>query len=264
MPIKKYTRLTARIFQCCLMNDMEYKLNFILRGFVELSFLIVSLVFFEVIYSSVDQIAGWTKYEMFLLMTITNLLDAAITLFFHNSLWSLPKLINDGTLDFVLLKPVNKRFYLSCRSFVVAQLPNVILNIVLIFYFASKLPYSIDIGQILMFIVILLNGVFIMYNIFLGFMLVSFWVVKIDVNGSMFYQLFNIGNKPADLFPGMLKKLFTYVVPIFIAFSYPVLFIKGELNGSMAWICFGMSALLFIVTSRILKLGLAKYSSASS
>ena len=92
-------------------------------------------------------------------------------------------------------------------------------------------------------------------------MILSFWTVKIDIGITLFYQLFHVGNKPADIFSNALKLVFTYVLPIFIAFNYPVKYLVNQLSGRQVVTSAVVAFVSFCITSFIFKLSLKKYSS---
>ena len=257
----KYIRLLKGVFKCCVINEMEYRMNFFMRALIELSYLILGVVMFEVIYSNVTLIKGWSKNEMLLLVLMTNFLDSVITFLFNAGLSEIPQMINNGTLDFVMIKPVNKRFYLTFRKFELSQVINIAINLIFSAYIIRKMQIDFSIGKILVFLLLLILSVIIMYNIYFFVMILSFWTVKIDIGITLFYQLFNVGNKPADIFSNVLKLVFTYVFPIFIAFNYPVKFLVNQLSGRQVAVSAIVAVVSFCSTSLIFKLSLKKYSS---
>ena len=263
MTLKKYMKLYMTFFKCSLMSEIEYRLNFVLRSTIELSYLITGIVFFDIIYSNVDSIAGWSKNDMYLLIILASLLDSLITLLFHAGLEEIPTHINQGTLDFILLKPINKRFYISCRKLLTPQLINIVINFGVLCYLMF-LNSSITVFLMIMFLALLTNGVLILYNIFFFISIMSFWTIKIDAGVSIFYQFFNIGNKPLSIFPDILKVILVYIVPIFICFNFPILYIKNNLSIYMILIAFSLNIILFLITKVVFKNALNKYSSANS
>lgn len=260
----KYFKLFYFFMKCSLINNMEYAFNFV-AGFVcELSWMIMNLIFFNVLYLNVTEICGWTKYEILLLVVITGLMDSIMTCFFQSNLGAIPSHVKNGTLDLLLLKPANKRFLLSFKTFSFPQTVNIVINILLIIYMIKKLNIILNIGNIIVFCLLFLNGVFIMYNLFFLVMLMSFWSIESGVNLWFFYQLFQIGNKPMDIFQGVLQKVFIYLIPIFVAFNYPVIYISKGLSLNNLVLPFIISICFFCITQFVFKKALEKYSSASS
>lgn len=257
----KYIKLLKGVFKCCIINEIEYRVNFFLRATIELSYLILSVVMFDVIYMNVTDIAGWTKNEMLLLVLITNYLDSIITFLFNAGLSEIPKMINEGTMDFLMIKPVNKRFYLTFRKFELSQLINIIINICFSSYVIHDMNISITLGKFVVFMLLLFIGVFIMYNIFFFVMIMSFWTVKIDIGISLFYQLFHVGNKPADIFTKGIKCILIYIIPVLVAFNFPVQYLVGKLEMSKMITAGIVAMVLFVATNVFFKCSLKKYSS---
>ena len=251
----KYIRLLKGVFKCCVINEMEYRVNFFTRALIELSYLILGVVMFEVIYSNVTLINGWNKNEMLLLVLMTNFLDSIITFLFNAGLSEIPQMVNSGAMDFIMIKPVNKQFYLTFRKFELSQTINIAINLSFFIYIIRKIPIDFSFSKIIIFLFLLTISIIIMYNIYFLIMTLSFWIVK------LFYQLFNVGNKPAEIFPNVWKLFFTYVLPIFISFNYPVKFLVNQLSCRQVAISFCVAAVSFCITSFVFILSLKKYSS---
>jgi len=261
---KKYIRLYLGILKCRLIEYMEYKLNFILGFIVELAWLSTTVVFFETIFLHVDQFSGWSRDEVLLLVFISGFYDSMLTLFVQSGISSIPNLVKNGELDFILLKPVNKRFFLSLNRICIPQVVNIVLTGCFIINIVNKLSLNLSLYNIIIFSVLLINGVLILYNIFFCIMILSFWTIQVNIGMILFFQLFYIGNKPMSIFPRLLQKVFTYVIPLFVAFNYPVLYLKNGFSAYTTIISFIMVIILFIFSEFIFKIGLKKYSSASS
>jgi len=257
----KYVKLLKGFFKCCMINEMEYRLNFFLRAMIEFSYLILSIVMFDVIYMNVNDIAGWSKNEMLLLVLLTNFLDSVITFLFNAGLSEIPNLINEGTMDFLMIKPVNKRFYLSFRKIELSQIINIIINFCFSSYVIRSMNISIGIGKFFTFMLLTGIGIFIMYNIFFAVMITSFWTVKIDMGVTLFYHFFNIGNKPADIFTKGFKSVLTYLIPVFVAFNFPVRYLVGKLEVRQLLTAFVIAIVSFVLSSIYFKISLKKYSS---
>src|SRR3989344_8233387 len=109
----RYLKLYYRFFTYSLHEAMIYRANFIAWGLVSIGWCIFTLLFYQLLFTHIDTIAGWTKGEVFLLQGFWFLIDAAFWGLFYTNLWELPRKINKGTLDLELAKPINKQFLLS-------------------------------------------------------------------------------------------------------------------------------------------------------
>ena len=110
----------------------------------------------------------------------------------------------------------------------------------------------------------MINSILILYSIFFSIMCISFWSIKIDVGLNLFFQLYNIGNKPMGVYPVMVQKIFTFIIPLSISFNFPVLAMYKSISIGKVLLSFGITILFFAISNCIFKQGLKKYVSASS
>jgi len=211
-----------------------------------------------------SSIAGWAKNEILLLVFLGGLMDSVFTFLVVGSIAELPYHVNQGTLDFILLKPINKKFYLSFRRFIIPQIFNIILILAGVIYYFIKLNLNISFVNMLTFIILSINGFLIIYNIIFIIMSLSFWVVKMDVISALGSELITIGNKPREIYPLVLQKIFTYIIPLFLAFNYPIMSITNRLQSFDIILPIILTIILSYISKIVLKAGLKRYSSASS
>jgi len=136
------------------MQQMEYKFNFIIGGTFELIWMAMYLIFINVIFLHSDSINGWNKYETLMLIFQGGLMDSIFTFLIVPGLKRLPTLINTGELDFILLKPLNKRFHLCFSEFDIPQIKNVFINIIGLVYCLRKLTIDLNFTKIGMYILL--------------------------------------------------------------------------------------------------------------
>jgi len=93
----------------------------------------------------------------------------------------------------------------------------------------------------------------------------SFWFVKLDNILVIFQALFgNAGRWPVTIFPGWMRPVLTFVVPIAFAVTVPAQALTGQLPGVTALLAVGV-AVLFLAGSRVFWLvALRRYTGASA
>lgn len=111
--MKKYRSVMKAYLRGSLMNLMEYKFNFIAGGTFELVWTAMYVLFIDVVFTHTETINGWNRYQTLMLTFQGGLMDSAFTLLIVPGLRRLPEMVNTGSLDFILLKPINKRFNIS-------------------------------------------------------------------------------------------------------------------------------------------------------
>ena len=161
--MKKYLLILKAYFKGSLMNLMEYKFNFISGGTFELVWLFMYLIFIDTIFIHTETVNGWDKYRMLMLTFQGGLMDSVFTFLIVPGLKRLPEMINTGTLDFILLKPLNQRFTISFNEFDIPQIKNIIINITGLMYCLIKLNIRMTPLKLLLYILLSLNGFFLIY-----------------------------------------------------------------------------------------------------
>ena len=72
----RYIRLYREFLKQSLMKLMAYRVNFIIVFITNIAYFGVQLIFIEVIFSEVNSLSGWTKYEMIFYIGTFNLIDS--------------------------------------------------------------------------------------------------------------------------------------------------------------------------------------------
>ncbi|MFL5263497.1 MAG: ABC-2 family transporter protein, partial [Anaeromyxobacteraceae bacterium] len=115
--MRRYLRLLAIQLRASFALAVQYRVEFIVKGFLALFWSSWSLVPLLVVFGHRPTVSGWTFEEAlvvigwFLLMK--GILEGAV----NPSLASVVEHIRKGTLDFVLLKPADAQFLVSTAKF---------------------------------------------------------------------------------------------------------------------------------------------------
>lgn len=262
--IPRYVRLFARFALTSLQRDLEYRLNLVINILDSVFWLVISVVFFSVLYTHVDTVAGWNLYQtLFLVGTDSLIFSIAFGLWILN-LGDLPVHIQMGDLDGLLLKPVNSQFLASSRYIYYGAIANILAAAPVLAYALAHLDVDITLGAVLLYLVLVANGVVLIYAMWAIFMTMSFWTIRIQALHGFYLSLIGYARYPADIFPGALRIVFLFAVPIVVISNFPVQMLLGWLDPAWAIYAFGLSALLLWLSTRVWKLGLRQYNSASS
>ena len=246
------------------MNLMEYKFNFISGGTFELVWLFMYLIFIDTIFIHTETVNGWDKYRMLMLTFQGGLMDSVFTFLIVPGLKRLPEMINTGTLDFILLKPLNQRFTISFNEFDIPQTKNIIINITGLTYCFIKLNIRMNPLKLLLYILLSLNGFFLIYSIMFILMSLAFWFMRMDIVMGIGSELITIGNKPMQIYPRLLQKILIFVIPLFVCFNFPILFAVKDLSIGYILYSFAASFIFFLLSNFIFKKGVRRYVGSGS
>ncbi|MCF7618234.1 ABC-2 family transporter protein [Bacillus sonorensis] len=218
----RYISLFLHIVKINSINLMMYRTNFFMNIIDSLIWFAITLIFFNTLYGYVENVNGWSIYEIYLLLGTSELLKSFIFVLFINNLPYIPSLVNKGTLDLLLLKPVNSQFIASLRKLDMGNFGNLFPAIALIIYALAHLNVMLHIHQILEYLLFILTGVVLAYSLWIITMTLSIWFTKVDGLHELFLGAMTLFRYPTSFFKGIGKIIFVFVFPIVIVANVPV------------------------------------------
>lgn len=260
--MKRYLHLVRLFWSTAIAAELEYRLNFVIAGFSSLANLVGSLFGLFLFYRTGYQFEGWSWFEAMIVLGIFTLLQGISATFLVPNLNRIVEQVEQGTLDFVLLKPISSQFWLSTRTLSPWGFPDLVFGVIIIGYAGIQLdlaPKSYLLG-----IVPILFGAIILYSIWFMLGATSIWFVKIYNVTEVLRGLLEAGRYPMIAYPAIYRFFFTFIIPVAFLTTIPA---QAMLNkGQFIWV-FGAGILaigLLLVSIFFWKFALRFYTSASS
>lgn len=261
-----YLRLIGEFFKISTQAEMAYRMNFFIRILNALLNLVTGVLSLTVIFTQVESIKGWELPSSMALLGVYLLLTALRGLFISPSLESVAGMdgeIWQGTFDFTLLRPVDKQFLVSFRHWRVLMLFDLFLALGVLGYAIHLMEHSLDLLTIMQFILTLIAGLILLYSTLLAFSALVFW------NSSFLFtwiinDLFQLARYPVGLYPGWLRLILTWIIPVGLMTTIPAQALSGTLSWRWLLISLGFTLVVLIGASWLFHQGLKKYTSASS
>jgi ABC-2 type transport system permease protein len=253
----------AGLVKNCLVREMMFRANFAVILLTTSWWFVMNVLMFQVIFGHVNEIAGWSKYEVFFLVGAGHTIMGIFETFFIMNLTRVPDMIRTGEMDFYLLKPVNTQFLVSARYADFEAVPNTLLGFAFMGWCVIKLRAAFSLPALASFIVFVLNGVALYYAIMFISVTLSFWFMRFHAM-SVWWQLTGLGRQPAEIFPPKLKFVLTYCIPMLVIINFPVKAYLGRLPLAAGLWGLGLTAALLFFSSWFFRFALRRYRSASS
>ncbi|SDW54147.1 ABC transporter permease [Paenibacillus sp. CF384] len=262
--MRRAYRLFRTFFHACLAEEFEYRANFAANLGSTLFSLAMSILTVILFFYRSPSLGGWSFDEVLALLGVFNALHGFVELFLQPNMSRLVAHIRQGTLDFVLLKPVDSQFFVSFRHLVLWRFADIGLGLGLTGYAVWRLMGLPSIGGVLMFGVLFIASLVIIYALWTGMMVMSFWAVKVDNLAFLFGSLFETSRYPVSVYKGALRLALLYVMPIGLVTTVPAEALIGRFDASHA-IGALLLSMVFLLAARLLwKRALRAYTSASS
>src|SRR5579885_2771334 len=155
----RYLGIYVALWKNSVAREMSFKSNFLLWIIVEVLWFGLQLTFINVLYLHTDHIASWTKWQVVLLIGTSHFIQQIFQAFFLVNCTNLSELVRTGTLDFLLLLPVNTRFIISLRQVDLGAFVNAGSAVAVMAYAAHQLHVTPSILQALGFLGLCLAGI---------------------------------------------------------------------------------------------------------
>lgn len=261
--MQRYLRIYKTFFVTSLARELEFRASFfakVLQNIVWTSFFLLILL---VIYRTTPSIAGWSRGDAFILAATCFLMEAIAGALFM-SLMEIPEQVRQGTLDFVLTKPIDSQFWVSVRKFNFSQIGTLFAGIAMVTYGAFESGISPALDQWLAYVLLVLAAVTILYSFHLMLMTTGIWLVRVDNIWVLGESVMQVSRYPLDIYSSGLQKIFTFVLPLAFISTIPSRqLVKGIEMGMVAIGC--LWALAFLGLARwFWNFALTRYGSASS
>src|ERR1051325_8499961 len=121
-------KLMGLFAKVSVLNVAAYRFDMIVRIFVSLMHLVADLAGVWIIFSNTSSVANWRIEHMIVLVGVFRIVAGGIRIFLVPNMRRVFEDIMEGTLDFVLLKPVNSQFLVSIREVVVWRIVDIFLG----------------------------------------------------------------------------------------------------------------------------------------
>jgi len=260
----RYLRLFLSFVKFSFQKSLVFKFDFSFRIVMDCLYYAQNLLFYYFLFKTTSDIGGWNLDQALVFVASFCVVDALNMTLFANNIWWLPQAVNKGDLDYYLVRPVNSLFFLSLREFAVNSFVNLIISICLFSWAIARFPDPISVGNIVMLIVLLVNGCMLHYVLHTLTVIPAFWIQGSKGFEDLYWTLSRAMERPDKIFKGWTWRLFAILLPYSMMASIPVRLVLGEFSWELFALLIAVSASFFSLLIWLWNRGLRAYASASS
>ena len=107
-------------------------------------------------------------------------------------------------------------------------------------------------------------GAVVVYSFWLCLVTLTFWYTRISNIEQLVWQAFEAGRYPIEIYPGWLRGVLTYVIPIAFIITVPAQALAGKIGLNFLIVAFAVSLIFGLLSSAFWRYGLKHYTGASS
>ncbi|NET00025.1 MAG: ABC transporter permease [Sphaerospermopsis sp. SIO1G2] len=260
--MKRYLKVIRLFWSAAISTEMEYRLNFIIATLTSLGNLVGSIFGLFLFYRQDYTFPGWSWEASLIVLGVFTLLQGFSASFLSPNLNRIVRHVQEGTLDFILLKPIRSQFWLSTHTLSPWGLPDLIFGCIIIVYAGQRL--GLGIRNYFLSIFPLICGLVILYSLWFILGSTTVWFVKIYNVTEVLRGLLEAGRYPIVAYPTTYRVFFTFIVPVAFLTTVPAQVLLGE--SSLTWLIGAvfLAGLLFFISTWFWRFALRFYTSASS
>jgi ABC-2 type transport system permease protein len=257
-------RLAALQLRLTATSGMAYRSDFLLEGVMALIWIALTLLPWFVLFDGRPTVAGWDRSEALVVIAYFTAVRAVLEGLISPSFTALIDHLRVGTLDYVLLKPADAQVMVWSSRCEPWKLFEILFAIGLAAYaFAERgeppAPADVALG-----IVLLVAGILAVYSLWVMCAAAAFWIVRLDNLSYLLGAILDVARWPIDVFRGMWRVVFTYVIPVAVMTTFPAKALLGRLDASAAIGTIGGAVALVAGSRLVWRLAIRNYTSASS
>lgn len=245
-------------------SELQYRINLVIQIINSLVALATGLVAIALIYSHTDDLAGWSREELLIVMGIHIALGGVVGTFIEPNMRRLVEDIEQGSLDFALVRPADAQLLISIRQVRIWRLTDVVTGLGVVGYGFASLPGGVGISHTFAFAAAALMGVLVIYCVWLAFTTLSFRIIRGDDVFELYQGLYQAGRFPVSIYPGWLRGTLTYLLPLAFAVTVPAETLTARLGPGFLLVGLVITSVVLLVTRWIWLTNLRRYSGASA
>src|SRR6266571_2582438 len=249
-------RILAALWRLNLAEELQYRANFVASVLGTLFWIGTALLTLALFFRHTTRLGGWDYWEVVVLLGV---IEAVL----RPGIGRLAGEVRSGGLDLVLAKPVDAQGFVSFRRLDVWRLTDFVLGLGLAGYALTRLGRVPGLLQLAAFVVALAPAGIVVYAIWVVLMSLAFWFVSVENLSVLFDAVYEGARYPVTAYPGALRFVFVYLLPIAWTTTIPASALTGRLGPEIALAAAAVAALAFVLARLFWRAALRRYTGAS-
>lgn len=266
--IGRYLRLLGRLGLFTLNRELSLRGNFIVKVSVEVLWLAILIAFYRTVFLRTSTVANWSEPDYFFFVGCFFALNGLIETLFLDNCNEFAELVRTGDLDFLLVKPIDEQFLITCRRIDWGTAPNIVMGAILMGIALFQKGWEFDLARVGIFLLTLAAGTAIAYSFMVLLTSLSVWMVRNQSLMEMWWLFSSLARYPKEIYTGRwgepLGQFFTYLIPILLVSNVPANVMVRVLDPAMVALALASAVVMLWISRRFFLHALRSYRSASS
>ena len=219
----KVFRIAGHLLRTSVQAQAQYRVDFLIQMFLAFFWVAWNVAPLVLIFQIRPRVGDWNLEEAMLVMSAFLILRALLDGIISPNLTALVDHVRKGTLDFILLKPVDSQLLISFSKIAPAKLVDFGCGLTIAAWSIARIQPTPGPAEIAFGAAMLASGALGIYALWMLIVCSTFWLVKIDNLGFLFSSIFDAARWPISVFRGWIRIVLTFVLPVAVMTSFPAL-----------------------------------------
>ena len=260
--MRRYLKIFFILAKHNFIHQAAYRPSFFFLIAGKILRVLLFIAFADAIFRNVPEIAGFTRQRVPLLILTLMFMEFLTGIGFHrNLLYYMYEWIQQGTYDFMLIRPVNVVFFTAFRVIDFFDVIPLLVTMSALTWFIIALhaPLLLILG----YVVILGAGYFILFAIALLLSATNFLALIPSGLGRLYESVGRLNRFPLDVLPKFWRVALFYVVPVAVAGNIPAKFLIGTWSWAQLLYIVCFAIVIFSVAIKLWYRALRSYQSVA-
>lgn len=217
--------LYRRLIGVQIRSQMQYRASFFMELFGTGLTTLLEYGSLALVFRQFGTLKGWTLGQVAFLYGLAEFSFGIMDLLFSGfDPGNFGFQIRRGSLDKILLRPVDVTLQVLGSEFALRRFGKIIIGAVIIFTAIDLISINWNALKIIMSLLVILSQIMFFGSLFIIGATITFWTVEsIEVMNVFTYGGSYMISHPMHIYPDMLRRFFTYAVPVIFISYFPVL-----------------------------------------
>ena len=264
MNLRKYFKVYTKFFHTSIASEFEYKTNILIDLITAIFSLLGSIFLLSIFFQNGAIVGGWNFEQSLIIQGIYTILNGITNTWFSPNLTEIVKHIREGTLDFVLLKPIDSQFFISLKKVNPSGFLEIMLGFCLLLFCIKINQINLNLFFLILSLITIICSICILYSLWFFISTTTIWFVKTWNATEVLRSFLYIGRFPLNSFSFSLRIFFSVFIPIAFITTIPSEVFLGISQSWKILLELVVTAVFLISSRKFWLFALKFYSSASS
>ncbi len=257
----RYLILLRMFLGNAVRTETEYRADFFAHTIISLFWLAWAGLSIGVFYRFTDTVAGWTYSQLLVVIGLFFCVNGLRQAVIQPNLSEMSSYVRQGTLDFLLLKPVNSQFVVSFRHLNVHAVVDGVIGLA-VAVIAAGFAGTLGVAEFAMFLWLITMGAVALYGVSLLLHSLTVWIVTSIGIEHLLQAALEVGRFPSTFYHAAVRLALTVVVPVALMTTIPAEALLGRATANLLLMATGIALAFTALGSLTWRRALKSYTSA--